>query len=104
MIKFPILAGRRVVSDKPLTFGCDLDLCRANLHFVRDTPSHFPYFSVKWEFFYSYNRHTVCNGRMDSRPPGAILKCHPEYLLRLININIVIQQVASATTVNKNMS
>ena len=33
--------GTRFVSEKQLTFDCDLDLGRGNLNFVRDTPSHF---------------------------------------------------------------
>ena len=35
------MADTGFVSDKPLTFDCDLDLGRENLNFVRDTPSHF---------------------------------------------------------------
>ena len=29
------------VSEKSLNLDCDLDLCHANLKFVRDTPSYF---------------------------------------------------------------
>ena len=35
------MADTRFVSDNPLTLDCDLDLSRGNLHFVRDTTSHF---------------------------------------------------------------
>ena len=35
------MADTRFVSDKPLTFDCDLDVGHGNLTFVRGTPSHF---------------------------------------------------------------
>ena len=35
------MADTLFVSDKPLTFDCDLDLGRVNLNLGRDTPSHF---------------------------------------------------------------
>ena len=36
-----VMADKRFVSDKRLTFDCGLDLCHGNLNFVCDTPSHF---------------------------------------------------------------
>ena len=35
------MADSRFVSDKHLTFDCDLDLGHGDLNFVGDTPSHF---------------------------------------------------------------
>ena len=35
------MSDTQFVSDKPMTFDCDLDLGRGNLNFVRDIPSHF---------------------------------------------------------------
>ena len=35
------MADTQFVSDKPLTFDCDLDLGCGNLNFVRDTPFYF---------------------------------------------------------------
>ena len=40
-ICFSEMADTLFVSEKPLTFDCDLDLGRGNLIFVRDIPSHF---------------------------------------------------------------
>ena len=38
------MADTQFVSDKPLTFHCDLDLGCGNLYFVCDTSSHFDLF------------------------------------------------------------
>ena len=35
------MADTRFVSEKPLTFDCDLEFGRGNLNFVRDTLSNF---------------------------------------------------------------
>ena len=43
------MADKRFVSDKPMTFNCDLELDRGNLNFVHDTPYHFALLSVKFD-------------------------------------------------------
>ena len=35
------MADTPFVSDKPMTFSCDLDLGRGNINFVHDTHYHF---------------------------------------------------------------
>ena len=40
-IGFLVMADTRFVSDKPLTFNCDLDLGPGNLNFVHSTPLKF---------------------------------------------------------------
>ena len=42
------MADTQSVSDKPMTFNCDLDLDHRNLNFVCDSPSIFLYLSVKF--------------------------------------------------------
>ena len=43
------MADTRFVSDKSLTFDCDLDRGCGKLNFERDTPSHLLYLSVKFD-------------------------------------------------------
>ena len=59
-IVFSIMADKRFVSDKPMTFNCDLDLGSRNLNFVCNIPSYFakPFYeawlnSLHW--FLSYD-------------------------------------------------
>ena len=53
------MADKRFVSDKSLTFNCDLDFGRGNLNFVSDILSHFALSFCKVRFdslycFFSY--------------------------------------------------
>ena len=43
------MADTQFVSDKPMTFNCDIDLDCGNLNFVGATPTHMLYLSVKFD-------------------------------------------------------
>ena len=76
------MADTQFLSDKPLTFDCDLDRGHGNLNFVCDTPSYLLYLSVKFDkipkivFLVMADTRFVTDGRTD----GSILICHPKFL------------------------